>query len=133
MQRFRVKGADARTGEDVDKVFEAADYETAKQIVAASQIYPESISREALAEDHAPPAAAAPELFWFGEMICNECGYQWKARRDTPPAKCASCRRKNITAVRRPKAAGCLTLLALALTVATLASWFAGRMLATVM
>lgn len=38
---------------------------------------------------------------WFGEMKCNKCLYNWKSRRDTPPAKCASCNSRDIGVVNR--------------------------------
>ncbi len=45
-----------------------------------------------------PPA----ELVWYGGMVCHSCGYRWKARRNTPPARCASCSGRNISPVRVP-------------------------------
>ena len=37
---------------------------------------------------------------WYGTMICNRCGYRWQSRRNTPPARCANCRSKNIRVER---------------------------------
>jgi hypothetical protein len=44
-----------------------------------------------------------PEYEWLGKMECLSCGYEWKARRETPPAKCASCNNKLIKSVLEPK------------------------------
>jgi hypothetical protein len=33
---------------------------------------------------------------WHGGMVCNNCGYLWKARRKTPPRQCPSCRSRDI-------------------------------------
>lgn len=65
--------------------------------------------------------AAQVELVWYGAMVCNECGYQWKARKSTPPAKCAGCGRRNIAVIREPRhAAGCLSVIVFAVGVAWL-------------
>jgi rubrerythrin len=37
---------------------------------------------------------------WYGKMTCNSCGYRWKSRRSTPPAKCAGCSSRNISTVK---------------------------------
>lgn len=51
-----------------------------------------------------------PQLVWYGKMFCNSCGYRWQARRSTPPARCPSCSKRNVTPVRERKrfADGCL-------------------------
>ena len=36
---------------------------------------------------------------WYGKMLCNRCGYNWQARRSTPPARCAKCSSKDIDAI----------------------------------
>lgn len=36
---------------------------------------------------------------WYGSMECNKCGYEWKARKNTPPARCPKCSSKNIDVV----------------------------------
>lgn len=74
----------------------------------------DKLNRDA-AKGQAAQAAAQPVLVWYGAMYCHECGYNWQARRNTPPAKCPSCGRKNIEPVRVPKrATGCMGVLVLA-------------------
>jgi rubrerythrin len=65
-----------------------------------------------------PPPPPRPELVWYGKMYCNNCGYTWQARRKTPPARCPSCSKRNITPVRVPRATGCLTCVLLVIAVA---------------
>jgi hypothetical protein len=36
---------------------------------------------------------------WYGRMKCNRYGYQWAARRTTPPARCPKCGSNVITTV----------------------------------
>src|SRR5438046_1883572 len=50
-----------------------------------------------------------PELVWYGQMYCHSCGYTWQARRQTPPARCPRCSRRNVEPIRQPRRAmGCL-------------------------
>jgi DNA-directed RNA polymerase subunit RPC12/RpoP len=28
---------------------------------------------------------------WYGGMACLRCGYNWQARRNTPPGRCPRC------------------------------------------
>lgn len=36
-------------------------------------------------------------IMWYREMFCESCGYSWKSRRPTPPAKCPSCNSRSVT------------------------------------
>lgn len=81
-------------------------------------------ARIAAAEEQArlnrppPPPPPPPELVWYGQMRCPSCGYGWQARRNTPPARCPNCGKRDVVAVRvqkmAPKASGCLTMIVLA-------------------
>jgi DNA-directed RNA polymerase subunit RPC12/RpoP len=42
---------------------------------------------------------------WYGEMVCLTCNYKWQSRRNTPPARCPSCRSKSISVVKGDGAA----------------------------
>lgn len=66
-----------------------------------------------------------PQLVWYGFMRCHDCGYDWKARRRTPPRRCGNCSSRNIEVVRTPKRSfswltedmGCLVVLTVILAV----------------
>lgn len=130
MPHYRIKGARADTGDEVDLVVEAADYPTIQQFTRDKGIFTESIT----VERDPPPLpvhvrrSPPPELVWYGQMYCHSCGYQWKARRNTPPAKCAGCGRKNIEAVRVPKA-GCLSAVALIFSAGAALAYVATRLI----
>lgn len=66
-----------------------------------------------LARPAPPPLPPPPVMVWYGDMYCRNCGYSWKARRSTPPARCAGCSSKNIQTVEVPQRAsvGCLVIL----------------------
>jgi len=36
---------------------------------------------------------------WYGQMICNQCDYDWESRRSTPPARCPKCSSKDISSI----------------------------------
>jgi NAD-dependent SIR2 family protein deacetylase len=66
-----------------------------------------------------------PDLVWYRQMSCHSCGYRWKSRRNTPPAKCAKCGGRNIVPVMQPRMAwwqleaqGCLVMFLAALMIA---------------
>lgn len=66
------------------------------------------------------PAPRPPDLVWYGAMFCQSCGYRWKSRRQTPPAKCHNCGSRHIAAIREPRrswlsleGSGCLVMLLL--------------------
>lgn len=49
------------------------------------------------------PPPKPREMVWYGAMRCFNCGYQWQARRRTPPARCAGCSSRNIQALTEPR------------------------------
>jgi predicted Zn-ribbon and HTH transcriptional regulator len=58
-------------------------------------------------------ASQPPQLVWYGAMYCHGCGYDWKARRMTPPRRCHNCGSRNVEAVRVPKhfnSVGCVLM-----------------------
>ena len=46
-----------------------------------------------------------PDLVWYRQMACYGCGYRWKSRRNTPPAKCANYGGRNIVPIMEPRMA----------------------------
>jgi rubrerythrin len=139
--RFIVKGANQDNGKEITILVEAPNQAAAAQEAREHGIYVSSISYEAeepivqssevepaywqsdsaLAEAaraaqtaRRVPTPTQEQLVWRGNMGCSSCGYQWKARRNTPPAKCPSCARR--TAVPAMEKAGCLIFMAYLLT-----------------
>lgn len=102
MPRYTIIGAMRDTGENVRADVTAPDEATAKRGANENGVLIESVH---LMPDQDP---AAPELVWYGAMICRACGYQWQARKSTPPAKCPGCSKRDVEPVRVPKrATGC--------------------------
>jgi rubrerythrin len=83
------------------------------ELAAAAQKDREARRRQEelqLARSTPPPPQ---ELVWYGAMSCNSCGYQWQARRQTPPARCPSCGKRDVQTVKVPKRTGCLVIIAI--------------------
>lgn len=40
---------------------------------------------------------------WRGAMSCDDCGYYWESRKNTPPVKCPRCASTNISTVMENK------------------------------
>lgn len=104
---FYSPGVDEKAAEDRQNALE----QLAKENAALARRQEKEQQREVVV---ARPVAPPPQLVWYGAMFCHACGYQWKARRQTPPAKCAGCGSRRIEPIREPvRNAGCAAVLIL--------------------
>jgi predicted Zn-ribbon and HTH transcriptional regulator len=37
---------------------------------------------------------------WCGFRVCDNCLYQWKSRKNTPPRRCPDCSSRNISTLK---------------------------------
>jgi DNA-directed RNA polymerase subunit RPC12/RpoP len=84
--------------------------------------------REAIVEQEIKQQVQQPRLVWYGAMHCDACGYSWQARRNTPPARCPSCSKRDVHPVKEPERVrgGCTTVLVLFVSLVGLACWIIG-------
>ena len=112
----------AELREEIRKAAEQKDRDDAERAAAERERVAKETARAMEQLRTETQAAAPPELVWYGEMVCNACGYRWQSRRDTPPAKCAGCSSRDIVPVRLPKRTGCLVAIVVAGAIAVLAA-----------
>ncbi|HVT80648.1 MAG TPA: hypothetical protein VHM90_08320 [Phycisphaerae bacterium] len=96
-----------RQAQEEEENREHAEYEKRQKAFREQEERHRLKQREAAAAQ--PPE---PEMVWYGDMLCETCGYQWQARRNTPPARCPSCSKRSVLPIKRPKrTAGCAAIL----------------------
>lgn len=100
-------------------VREAADEQARREKEQAQERERQLEERERREQQGARQREREPELVWYGQMACNRCGYRWKARRNTPPARCPGCSGRDVVPIRQARA-GCAASIVLFLVLAAL-------------